>query len=67
MTLIRILKTRDVTTLPFTETSPRDLWKKGEHKKTMNGALFVEIRGYLIVDKRIFTISHAAFPFGRGW
>jgi hypothetical protein len=37
----------------------------GEHKKTMNDALVMEIRGYRIVEK-IFTVSHAAFPSRRG-
>jgi hypothetical protein len=44
-----------------------DLRKKGEHKKTMKDALVVKIRGYWIVEKGIFTVSHAAFPFGHGW
>jgi hypothetical protein len=66
MTLIRVLKTWDIATLPFTEILSRDLRKKGKHKKTVNDALVVELRGYRIVEKRIFTVSHAAFPFGCG-
>jgi hypothetical protein len=67
MTLIRALKTWDITTLPFTEILSWDLRKKGKHKKTVNDAWVVELRGYRIVEKRIFTVSHAAFPFGCGW
>jgi hypothetical protein len=32
----------------------------------MKDVLVVEIRGYQIVEKRIFTVSHVAFPFGHG-
>jgi hypothetical protein len=52
---------------PVIEISFWDLWKKGEHKRTMKDALVVKIREYQIVEKGIFTVSHATFPFGRGW
>jgi hypothetical protein len=32
----------------------------------MNDALIVEIRGYQIVEKRIFTVTHAALPSRSG-
>jgi hypothetical protein len=47
---------------PLKEISSRDLQKAREHKKTMKDALVVEIRGYWIVEKRIFIVSHVAFP-----
>jgi hypothetical protein len=52
---------------PLTEISSRDLRKEGEHKKMRNDALVMEIRGYRIVEKGIFTVSLTAFPSGHGW
>jgi hypothetical protein len=40
--------------------------KEGEHKKMRNDALVMEIRGYRIVEKGIFTVSLADFPSGHG-
>jgi hypothetical protein len=32
----------------------------------MKDALVMKIRGYRIVEKRIFIVSYVAFPSGRG-
>jgi hypothetical protein len=40
--------------------------KGGEAQENKEGCTDVEIRGYRIVKKGIFTVSLAAFPSGRG-
>jgi hypothetical protein len=65
MTWIRVSVTRDVTDPPNRNLIPR-FTKEGEHKKMRNDALVMEIRGYRIVEKGIFTVSLADFPSGHG-